>query len=303
LNVEYPDNKKFSVVLTHDIDDIYIKPRHLLYSFYHFPENKDISFIFNSLMGIINKKKSNYINFNKIIDIEKKYGVTSTFYFLNSLFDIFGIKYNLQELTSEINYILDEECEIGFHTGYHTFNNLDEIVKEKEKMEKLTGKKIIGARNHVLRFKTPDSWNILANAGFKYDTSYGYSDMVGFRNGLCHPFQPYDLNREKLINILEIPLCIQDWTLRMEMRKNFQESWEYIKKLIDITEKYNGVLTVLWHNWTFALPTSIGGIFGREWTTLYEKIIKYADEKKAWITNCSNLYRFYMQNGFILKSN
>ena len=295
FNIEYPDNKKFSVILTHDVDDIYIKLRHLLFSFYYFQENKDKTYIFKLLKGLINKKNTNYNNFNKIIAIEKKYGAKSTFYFLTSPNDIFGTKYNLQELSSEIYEIINEGCEIGFHTGYHMFNNLEGIINEKKKMERFTRKKIKGVRNHVLRFKTPDSWNILAKAGFKYDNSYGYSDMIGFRNGMCHPFHPYDLNKNKLINILEIPLNIQDWTLRMEMRKNVHESWEYIKNLIDTTEKYNGVLTILWHNWTFAFPVSIGGIFGREWTTLYEKIIRYAVQKKAWITNCSDFYKFYSQ--------
>ena len=297
FNIDYPDNKKFSIILTHDVDDIYIKPKHLLYSFYYFPYNKDIFAILNLWKGLIDKKRINYKTFNKIIAIEKKYGAKSTFYFLGTPFDVFGIKYSLQEFTTELEDILDGDCEIGFHTGYHSFNNLDEIFQEKKKMEQLTGKKIIGVRNHVLRFKTPDSWNILASAGFKYDTSYGYCDMVGFRNGMCHPFQPFDLNKKKAIDIMEIPLNIQDWTLRMEMRKNFQKSWDSIKNLIDITEKYKGVLTILWHSWTFALPISLGGIFGKEWTELYEKIIKYAVEKKAWITNCSDLYRFYTKSG------
>ena len=85
------------------------------------------------------------------------------------------------------------------------------------------GKSIIGARNHVLRFKTPDSWVMLAKAGFKYDTTFHYHDMVGFRNGMCHPFYPFDLNKNNTIEILEIPLIVSDIALRSFMKINTLE--------------------------------------------------------------------------------
>ena len=244
-------------------------------------------------------KKTPYINFKEIIKIEKNYEAKSSFYFFATSSEISEIKYNLEDLEEEIFYILDEECEVGLHTEYFSFDKPDEIKKEKAKIERLIGKKIIGVRNHDLRFKTPDSWEFLANAGFEYDTSFGYHDMVGFRNGMCHPFQPYNLNKDKKIDILEIPLNIQDWTLFMHMKTGTNEGWRYIKNLIDTTEKYGGVLTILWHNWTFSLPVSYGGIFRKEWTKLYEKILKYCHKKNAWITNGKEICDWYKQNGIL----
>ena len=51
---------------------------------------------------------------------------------------------------------------------------------------------MIGYRNHYLRFKLPETWKYLADAGFEYDTTLGYSNALGYRNGMCHPFRPYD---------------------------------------------------------------------------------------------------------------
>jgi len=81
------------------------------------------------------------------------------------------------------------------------------------KLEKVLGKKIVGYRNHYLKFKVPETWGLPKEAGFKYDTTLGYADCVGFRNGMCHPFKPFDLNINSYINILEIPLIIMDRTL------------------------------------------------------------------------------------------
>lgn len=293
FDVEYPDNKKFAVILTHDVDDIYITPRHLLFSIYHLPFNRDIHSPINLCKGLVNKEKINYKSFTKIMEIEQKYETTSTFFFLPSPEDIFGKKYNLEELEDEIGNILNKGNEIGFHTGYYTYDNIKEIQNQKENMEQRIGRKIIGARNHVLRFTTPDSWETLAKAGFSYDSTYGYHNMAGFRNGMCHPYRPFNIDKGKTIDILEIPLSVQDWTLHMEMNKSSNDALVCVKHLIDIVEKYNGILTILWHTWTFAYPVSFGGIFNKEWSSLYEKILRYVSEKNAWITNCQEFYRYW----------
>ncbi len=246
-----------------------------------------------------NKKKSPYINFKGIIKLEKRYNAISSFYILVNHNDELGYKYHVKDLEHEIGKIIDEGCEIGYHTGHHIYDNINEIVKEKKKLEQIIGEPVIGTRNHVLKFKTPDSWEILAKAGFKYDTSFHYHDMIGFRNGMCHPFQPFNLNKNKSIDIIEIPLIVSDIGFRSFMKINVSESWQYIKQIIDAVEKNKGVLTVLWHNWTFSLPVSIAGWFGKDWTILFEKILKYASEKNAWLTNCKELYEYNRNEGIL----
>jgi hypothetical protein len=302
FHAEYPDHKKFALILTHDVDDVYVTPHHLWYSALYFPRNRNLLSLFNLGKGFVNRKRTPYLNFRKIIEIEKIYGATSSFYFLASPHDIFGWKYTLEDLEGELKYILDRNCEIGFHTGYYSYNDLDRVMTEKKEMERVIGEKVIGARNHVLRFKTPDSWNLLMQAGFRYDSSFGYHDTIGFRNGMCHPFQPFNITTCKKIDILEIPLHVQDWTLFRNMKMNISECWTHIKNLIDSVEKYNGILVLLWHTWTFSLPTSIGGIFGNEWTRLYEKILQYGHEKNAWITNCKELCKYSSKNTLLKKT-
>lgn len=301
FDVEYPEGKKFAIVLTHDVDDVYVKLQHVFSSPLNCIRYGNYRGIIPILKGKINKKKSPYINFQNIINLEEKYNAKSTFYFLVNPQDTLGYKYYTFDLKNEIIKILDRGCEIGYHTGYEVYNNIKGIIKEKKILEELTGNAIIGARNHFLRFKTPDSWNVLAKAGFQYDSSFHYNDMVGFRNGMCHPFYPFDLNKNSIIKILEIPIVVSDIAFRSFMKINAVESWKYIKQLIDVTEKNKGVLTVLWHTWTFSYPVSIAGWFGKEWTCLYEKILKYAIEKNAWLTNCKELWSYTTKEGLFRK--
>jgi hypothetical protein len=118
---------------------------------------------------------------------------------------------------------------------------------------------------------------------------------------MCHPFRPFNLNSNKEIDIIELPLCIIDLALFSFMKKNAMESWELIKRSIDTTQKLGGVLTILWHNWTFSYPVSFAGLFGKEWTRLYEKILKYCYNKNAWLTNGREITDFLNKNYFNIK--
>ena len=200
--------------------------------------------------------------------------------------DIRRFRYDIEDLENERGSIADNGWEVGLHGGYYAYDNLEEMKKEKERLENVLGKDVIGYRNHYLRFKVPDTWELLAKAGFKYDTTFGYGDIVGFRNGMCHPFKPFNLNSAKEIDILEIPLIIMDGALFGSV-KSFKEAWETTKRLIDTVEKYNGVITLLWHSNNFNCA------FKDSWVKFYIKILEYCYEKNAWMTSGEEIYKWW----------
>jgi len=230
--------------------------------------------------------KSPYMNFDQIMQLEEKYGAKSSFYFLTAKEDPRRFRYDIEDTENELGLILDKGWEVGLHGGYYSYDEFNKIEVEKNDLVKVLGKEIIGFRNHYLRFKVPDSWELLSKAGFKYDTTIGYNDMIGFRNGMCHPFRPYNLTEKRSIDILEIPLVIMDGAL-FEVTNSFEDAWQYTKKLIDVVETYHGVITILWHNYVFNCP------FRRQWKKLYEKILAYGYEKNAWMTSGEEIYKWW----------
>lgn len=292
---EYTDGKKFAVFLSHDIDDIAISPRQVFRSMIPYPLHRDHLGSIRFLTSYTKKEKP-YVNFRKIVELEKKYDASSSFFFLAIPEDVFGKKYQLDEVTNELPAILTHDCEIGLHTGFYSFDDFRRIKEEKEKLEKASGIKVAGVRNHLYRFKLPQTWNLLSQAGFTYDSSFGYYDTIGFRNGICHPFKPYDLTNGRTIDLIEIPPCVVDVTLFSYMKCDAKEAWNYIRNLIDVVEALGGVMTIIWHNWTFSYPVSYAGLFGKEWTKLYEKILKYGYEKHAWLTTGKNIADFVQKH-------
>ncbi len=57
-----------------------------------------------------------------------------------------------------------------------------------------------------------DGW-ALAAAGIDWDSTLGYSDMAGFRLGVCHAIPLFDPVRLEPMGVEEHPLIVMDCTL------------------------------------------------------------------------------------------
>lgn len=292
LTFTYPDNKLFAVCLTHDVDEIYPPYRHILLSSMTCLKKLDFDQLRRQVSWKLHEKeKSPYWNFKKIMDLEEKYGACSSFYFLATHSDIRRFRYNIEDLDDELGQIHERGWEVGLHGGYYAYNDLEEILREKKRLEQVLGSMVTGYRNHYLRIHVPDSWEKLARAEFLYDTTLGYNDIVGFRNGMCHPFRPYNLNTDSEINILEIPLAIMDNTV-FESSTSYEEAWNLVKRLIDTVALYNGVICLNWHNDSFNCP------FKNTHEIMYEKILEYCCSKKAWMTSGENIWTWWKKNEY-----
>ena len=288
LKIEWPENHRFAACLTHDIDSVYPTWKYTIFTTSKFALNLKPKESLRRLWSKIRKDDSQnpYWNFEKILKIEEEYGAKSSFYFKATSRDPVGWIYNVDTLKDELSTITDMGGEVGLHGGYYSYNDPKELKNEKERLEKTLGKEVIGIRMHYLRFDVPYTWRLLSNLGFKYDTTFGYPDMPGFRNGMAHPFRPYDIEMKKEIDILEIPLIIMDVSI---FKMPIEEAWVVTKKLIETTEKNFGAITILWHNTTF------DEIFWNKWAKFYEKILQFLKEKKAWITSGEEVYNYWVK--------
>lgn len=280
--VEYPEDRPFAVCLTHDIDFFYtpVLPKAVA-AMRHLSKGSLSGFLHS--VAQMRSKKLPLWNFNDILALEEQYGAKSSFYFMAEHPGEQDYAYRIEDCESVLGDIVDSGCEVGLHGGHTSYSSLEELKSKKDRMEKITNKKIIGYRNHFLRFNVPDTWEYLHEAGFLYDSTLGYADCIGFRNGMCHPFKPFNLKTGKPVEILEIPLIIMEDTFERYMGLDTARAWEISKKLIDTVIQYNGVLTLVWHNYSF---------FGEQ-KTFYEKILKYCLEKNAWMASGKEIFSWW----------
>ena len=286
----WPDEKPFALCITHDVDEIYPPTTHILNSIPYFLKNQDSDFLYNAIRCKMGKRKqSPYMNFNAIMKLEQGYGATSSFYFLATEEDIRRFRLSVEDLGDTIGTMVDLGFEVGLHGGYYSFDDKQRIKNEKERLEKVVGKKIIGYRNHYLQLKIPDTWEYLQDMGFKYDSTYGFNDLMGFRNGICHPFHPFNLVTDKTMEILELPMIIMDGSIE-QSNKTEKQTWDNIKMIIDSAARSHGVVTIDWHSNSFNCP------FKLAWEKMYSKILAYCYEKNGWITSGENIVNWWEKN-------
>lgn len=279
MKPQYPGNKKFALCLTHDIDAVNYKLLRVgkLYSQKKYTLSQALKMSLNKISN-----NHNFLwNFEDIMNIEEKHGGKSTFYFLALEKGDKDHTYDIIRLKGELKKIKARGWEVGLHGGHTAYNDFNQLIKEKKRLENALGRTVIGYRNHYIKFKIPETWELLQKAGFKYDTTLGFPGKVGFRNGMCHPFKPYNLDSGKKIDIIELPLNIMDGSFDEHMKLSMEESWQLSKQLIDAAAKYSGVLTLVWHN----------SYMINEWLELYEKILSYSNEKGAWLTSGEEIYK------------
>ncbi|NLK95022.1 MAG: hypothetical protein GX275_07505 [Clostridiales bacterium] len=294
-------NNKLKVCLTHDIDEIQkyysiknairssaswaIKHRNIYKSFMEIQEY---------IKGKSNYKKDAFWTFEKLVKLEKDRGFTASYYFMTSGKANVDNRYNFQEerVKEVIQYLLKNDMEVGFHGGYDTFNNKKEFHNQLIPLVRLLDNYRFGMRQHFLRFKTPDTWRIQESEGILYDTTLGFADAIGFRAGTSIPFKPYDIYSNRVINMWEIPLIVMDTSLKNEKYCNLtpEDSMKKIIKLMEVTKKYNGFFTLLWHNSSF--DTS-----WREWSNMYEEILNYIYENSGEGLSGKELVNKYLLKG------
>jgi peptidoglycan/xylan/chitin deacetylase (PgdA/CDA1 family) len=166
--------------------------------------------------------------------------------------------------------------EIGLHPSWYSFDDEEEMKRQKAALEEALGHEVVSVRQHYLHYDIRVTPRVQAAAGFKYDATLGFNDNVGFRFGTCYPWRLWDLETEKELPIVEVPLIIQDGAMlnpAKGMRLDEETSFQYVKQIATEVERVGGVLTLLWH------PNSVAN---KPWWNLYCRSLVYLKEKQAF---------------------
>lgn len=295
----WPSGETMAISLSHDVDRINSNIGHYIFYFVKYVIKLNfkkalyqIYLLFLKIRGI-----EPYWCFDKIINLENKYNVKSTFFLLNEtgkskLFQLksyilFKGRYKItaKPVLEIIQYLKKNRWEIGLHGSYYSFNNKILLQQEKNILQKIVKIPIKSIRQHYLNLNIPATWYIQKACGFKYDSSLGFTDKIGFRGGTTFPFYFYD--RNKRISLLLIPLLLMDNMVENDFNNK-------INNLFNIVKDVNGILTVNWHQRAFAY---------KENKKHYEMIIKKGIENKVWFATINEIGEWWeIRDKLLVKS-
>ncbi len=271
---EFREKKLAKVFLSHDIDSV--NGSLLQDGKWAFKKGRfDIvlKLIFNEVINKPHWKNIDYIN-----KIHSEKGLESAFFWLatneEGRFSVKNADYQIKdvkELTqySQINGIHKSSCEKSIKT----------------ELELLPFPTFIN-RHHFLMFKIPELWGEVENSNLKLDASLGFAERYGFRNSFGLPFRPYNFSTGEAYSFIEVPLNIMDGTFQKYMKVPIENTADTIINFFE-KNKYNTVLSILWHN-TFFTNYKYKGYLDQ-----YKKVLTYLVESKVNSITPDEIIRIY----------
>ncbi len=212
-------------------------------------------YIFNKLENY--KYDENY-TFDWYMDMCEKAGTKAAFYFIPTSIEKQNGCYELKDkkIQNLIKYIDSRGHEIGVHGSYQTYKDKEKAKLQKNMLDNTLFRlgirqKVLGNRQHYLRWDSSTTPYVLEYAGFIYDTTGSYADISGFRYGVCYEFSMFDILNRKKLSIKQRSLIVMECTIIDDMYMGLgysEEALQVMKELKQKCFKYNGNFSLLWHN-------------------------------------------------------
>ncbi len=306
----YPKGKKACILLTHDVDNpdkydsIYtyrLLPKKLTFNQFL----RHYRFFFGTLKNLIfDKQRNENWNFDKIMEAEKKYDFSSTFFFATKFQQsktghLLDVPYDLNKKKYKrlIQKLIKSEHSIGLHASYNAYLSKHQFSEEKINLEKHTHLKIDGLRHHYWHLGRDINQTLLLHEkiGFKYDSSLAFNDHIGFRYNTALPFYPYIKECERAISVLQIPMFCMDGNLFYRENMTTSLALEIIDQYIKTIIKNNGVGAIDWH-----VNTSYpGGETFKVWGETYLKILDLLNKhSEIWVTNTEKFEEWWTKGRY-----
>lgn len=302
-----PWGHSYMVALTHDIDTISARQssfRSAGFAAVRCCLQGKIGAGTNIVLAKFGLAKDPWLLFERWMKLERDMGVRSTFYFIpphDTRFKIIGKDLDPRKTYQkhpyrEASYDVSPAwlCALwagGWEVGIHGMNNWISIYEGKNELNRLmTG----GNRTHWL-LHDRNSWHVLDEAGYDYDTTFGYDDDIGFRAGTMQVYQPRGVSR-----LLELPLHIQDVAMyNSSCWAPSGDEWKKIPclglddacvrkestRIFTMARVYGGVITLLWHYEHITPP--------RDWSETYVYLVNYAKRDGAWVSSAGNIVDWF----------
>jgi hypothetical protein len=173
-----------------------------------------------------------------------------------------------------VETLLEASAEVGLHGSYLAAEDQARLAAEKEELERLAGP-VAGHRYHYLRVDPHRNLVPLAGLGFRYDTTLGFPDALGFRAGIAHPFRPWDFESDAPSALVEVPLAAMDATLAEARYRGLSAdaAKPQLLALLDWAAEHGGGFSILWHPERFDAPSARG------WDRLYFDVLDAVRER------------------------
>ncbi len=211
--------------------------------------------------------KDPYDNFEKLVEIHKKYGVKSMFFFQFAEYSAHDK--NISPNNNKFRYLIKSIADysvVSLSTSFLSSTDKTVLREEKKGLGSLIHRPIKYARLRYNRVNVPATYRTLIESEFTNDFSMGYTHQVGFRAGTCTPFYFYDISLESKQPLRVHPFAMHDYAL-LNYKKS-SEVFEKMDAIFRMVKEVKGSFITIFSN------ELLGSKHRIHWISLYETLLK-----------------------------
>lgn len=156
---------------------------------------------------------------------------------------------------------------IGLHQAFNSWKDSEPMIQERHRLNDISGTTIHSCRQHWLRFGWANTWQAQERAGFSLDTSLGFNDRCGFRNGTAQDIQPLGC-----VKLRARPMVLMDSHLYDYADLTDASRQRCLTRILDEVAAVRGSATIIWHthvlgsdyNWASGFATLLREVTQRQ---------------------------------------
>lgn len=175
-----------------------------------------------------------------------------------------------------LDAIGDGGHEIGLHGSFATSDDHALFPAQRDRLQSLSGP-AYGVRQHYLRMRPDSTPRGMANAGFRYDSTYGYADRNGFRLGTADVIPLWDVDANAPTHIDEAPFTWMDRALSKYRGVEDPDAWiDDALTLADASRAVNGLWVGIWH------PNLTPALGFPDAPNAYRRLVVSLSQREPW---------------------
>lgn len=254
--------RRFSVVLTHDVDQPRLHRRPWRETLQALAGRRPRTTALATLLRAAGLRRDPYDTFPWMIEQDGRLSAAggppsrAIYFFMANGTHALDRTYDVRagHLRRLIRRVHASGAEVGLHASYSAGIDPARIAEERALLEEVAGSPVRSSRHHYLGLREAPDARQLHAAGIEHDYTLGYPDVIGFRLGVCHPVPLFDPVAREPTGVTEHPLLVMDCALDWEENMGLSEerAMEQCRSVAEQTRRHQGELVLLWHNTAFA---------------------------------------------------
>ncbi len=295
---EWPHGGDYAVVLSHDVDFIPANQLDILKQGVktlarHLLRERSPAEAIRAGVGLskaIISGRDPYGCLPEMIAREKVLGVQASYQVAVGHRHPVDVNYHIEHDRTRdyLRVITENDFELCLHGSYRSTENPVWYAEEVELLSERLGRPL-GSRQHFLSFDYDALFDIQERCGIQYDMSMGFPDRTGPRAGFSFPYFPWNFEKDRPYNVVEISLFLMDVTLRSYMGLRSYDAWSAIANSLDELRQKRGSVSVVWH------PIVFGNSRDPGYGDLFWRLVEHVKSTDGLATDGRTINEFWRQ--------